>query len=32
MKTVVCTNADLQVVDQPTPIPDKGQLLVEVLR
>ncbi|MCV7220865.1 zinc-binding dehydrogenase [Mycolicibacterium elephantis] len=32
MKTVVCTNADLQVVDQPSPIPDKGQLLVEVLR
>ena len=32
MKAVTCTNAKLEVVDQPTPTPAKGQLLVEVLR
>jgi threonine dehydrogenase-like Zn-dependent dehydrogenase len=32
MKSVTCTNAKLEVVDQPTPTPAKGQLLVEVLR
>src|ERR1700756_443591 len=32
MKTVTCTNAKLEVVDRPTPIPAKGQLLIEVLR
>src|ERR1700724_1864739 len=32
MKTVTCTNAKLEVVDQPTPEPGKGQLLIEVLR
>src|SRR6476620_3148573 len=32
MKTVTCTNAKLEVVDQPTPTPAKGQLLLDVLR
>ncbi|MDT5092154.1 MAG: hypothetical protein QOH60_1517 [Mycobacterium sp.] len=32
MKAVTCTNAKLEVVEQPTPTPAKGQLLVEVLR
>ena len=32
MKTVTCTNAKLEVVDQPTPIPAKGQLLIDVLK
>ncbi|MCT7658300.1 zinc-binding dehydrogenase [Mycobacterium deserti] len=32
MRAVTCTNAQLEVVDQPTPTPDRGQLLVEVLR
>ena len=32
MKAVTCTNAKLEVVDQPTPTPAKGQLLLEVLR
>jgi threonine dehydrogenase-like Zn-dependent dehydrogenase len=32
MKTVTCTNAKLEVVDQPTPKPAKGQLLIDVLR
>jgi threonine dehydrogenase-like Zn-dependent dehydrogenase len=32
MKSVTCTNAKLEVVDRPTPIPAKGQLLIEVLR
>ena len=32
MKAVTCTNAKLDVVDQPTPTPAKGQLLIEVLR
>jgi threonine dehydrogenase-like Zn-dependent dehydrogenase len=32
MKSVTCTNANLEVVDLPTPTPAKGQLLVEVLR
>ena len=31
MKTVTCTNAKLEVVDQPTPKPAKGQLLIDVL-
>jgi threonine dehydrogenase-like Zn-dependent dehydrogenase len=32
MKAVTCTNATLDVVDQPTPTPEKGQLLLDVLR
>lgn len=32
MKAVTCTNAKLEVVDQPTPTPAKGQLLLEVLQ
>ncbi len=32
MKAVTCTNAELDVVDQPTPTPAKGQLLLDVLR
>ena len=32
MKAVTCTNAKLDVVDQPTPTPAKGQLLLDVLR
>jgi threonine dehydrogenase-like Zn-dependent dehydrogenase len=28
----MCTNAKLEVVDQPTPTPAKGQLLIDVLR
>ncbi|HYZ68499.1 MAG TPA: zinc-binding dehydrogenase [Mycobacterium sp.] len=32
MKAVTCTNAKLDVVDQPTPAPAKGQLLIDVLR
>jgi threonine dehydrogenase-like Zn-dependent dehydrogenase len=31
MKAVTCTNAKLEVVDQPTPTPAKGQLLIDVL-
>src|SRR5262245_32871869 len=32
MKAVTCTNAKLEVVDQPIPTPAKGQLLLDVLR
>ena len=32
MKSVICTNATLEVVDLPTPTPAKGQLLIDVLR
>jgi threonine dehydrogenase-like Zn-dependent dehydrogenase len=32
MKAVTCTNAELEVVDLPTPTPAKGQLLIEVSR
>ncbi len=32
MKAVTCTDAKLEVVDQPTPTPAKGQLLIDVLR
>jgi len=32
MKAVTCTNAKLEVVDQPTPAAAKGQLLIDVLR
>lgn len=32
MKAVSCSNAQLEVVDLPTPIPDRGQLLIDVLR
>ena len=32
MKAVTCTNAKLEVVEQPTPTPAKGQLLIDVLR
>ena len=31
MKAVTCTNAKLDVVDQPTPTPAKGQLLLDVV-
>ena len=32
MKAVTCTDAKLEVVDQPTPTPAKGQLVIDVLR
>jgi threonine dehydrogenase-like Zn-dependent dehydrogenase len=32
MKAVTCTNGKLDVVDLPTPQPERGQLLVDVLR
>jgi hypothetical protein len=32
MRAVTCANAKLEVVDQPTPAPAKGQLLIDVLR
>ena len=32
MKAVTCTNAKLEVVDQPTPTPDRGHLLIDVRR
>jgi threonine dehydrogenase-like Zn-dependent dehydrogenase len=32
MRAVTCTNAQLEVVDQPTPTPAKGQLLLDVVR
>lgn len=32
MKEVACTHAKLEVVDQPTPTPATGQLLIQVLR
>ncbi|MEO6794568.1 MAG: alcohol dehydrogenase catalytic domain-containing protein, partial [Mycobacterium sp.] len=32
MKAVSCSNAELEVVDLPTPVPNKGQLLIDVLR
>lgn len=32
MKAVSCTNTKLEVVDLPTPVPAKGQLLIDVLR
>jgi len=32
MKAVTCTSAKLEVVEQPTPTPAKGQLLIDVLR
>ena len=32
MKAVTCTQAKLEVVDQPSPTPAKGQLLIDVLR
>jgi threonine dehydrogenase-like Zn-dependent dehydrogenase len=32
MKAVICKDTKLEVVDRPTPVPDRGQLLVEVLR
>jgi threonine dehydrogenase-like Zn-dependent dehydrogenase len=32
MKAVACTNAKLEVIDQPTPVPAKGQLLIDVVR
>lgn len=31
MKAVSCSNAQLEVVDLPTPVPNKGQLLLDVL-
>lgn len=31
MKAVICSNARLEVVDLPTPAPNKGQLLLDVL-
>ncbi|UVO13465.1 zinc-binding dehydrogenase [Mycobacterium sp. SVM_VP21] len=32
MKAVSCSNAQLEVVDLPSPIPARGQLLIDVLR
>lgn len=32
MRAVTCTHAELEVVDQPSPTPEKGQLLIEVIR
>ena len=32
MRAVVCTNAELEVVDQPDPVPGRGQVRIEVLR
>ncbi len=32
MKAVVCSDAALNVVDRPTPVPARGQLLIDVLR
>ncbi|MGX9789799.1 zinc-binding dehydrogenase [Mycobacterium sp. MMS18-G62] len=32
MKAVACTNAKLEVVEQPNPTPAKGQLLIDVQR
>ena len=32
MKAVVCTNAELEVVERPEPVPDRGQVRIEVLR
>jgi threonine dehydrogenase-like Zn-dependent dehydrogenase len=32
MKAVACKNAELEVVDLPTPDPAKGQVLIDVLR
>ena len=32
VKAVTCTNAKLEVVDQPPPTPAKGQLVIDVLR
>jgi threonine dehydrogenase-like Zn-dependent dehydrogenase len=32
VKAVTCTNAKLEVVEQPTPAPAKGQLLIDVKR
>lgn len=32
MKAVTCTQAELEVVDSPSPTPAKGQLLIAVLR
>jgi threonine dehydrogenase-like Zn-dependent dehydrogenase len=32
MKAVACQNAELSVVDRETPVPGKGQLLIEVTR
>ncbi len=32
MKAVVCKNAELEVAEQPQPVPDKGQVRLKVLR
>lgn len=32
VKAVTCTNANLELIDLPAPIPEKGQLLLNVLR
>jgi threonine dehydrogenase-like Zn-dependent dehydrogenase len=32
MKAVVCTNAELKVVERPEPVPGRGQVRIEVLR
>ena len=32
MKAVTCTNAKLEVVDRPDPVPERGQLVLDVLR
>jgi threonine dehydrogenase-like Zn-dependent dehydrogenase len=32
MRAVVCTNAEFDVVDRPEPVPERGQVRIEVLR
>src|SRR6266566_3377812 len=32
MRAVVCSNADLHVVERPEPVPERGQVRIEVLR
>jgi len=32
MKAVVCSNAELEVVERPEPVPGRGQVRIEVLR
>jgi threonine dehydrogenase-like Zn-dependent dehydrogenase len=32
MRAVVCTNAELDVLERPEPVPDRGQVRIEVLR
>ena len=32
MRAVVCSNAELEVVERPEPVPGRGQVRIEVLR